>query len=192
MKVTKTALTKIDLIDLLIEYKNIESDSVAALTEAADDVMQSGLAYYPNYYYFSGINGESYVLEDAYIHSEKQVVVYQVELGNDDDVKDVCKNVFKQTVGTWANDIYEAYALYRLPIEVPQAEPNASDVKIWVKYQCKKDDKNAPFDGYLKDANGAIQIFPSTQEAGIWIESKKNERYHLAGNELACPIYTAV
>lgn len=192
MNISKTPLTKIDLVDLLIEYKNIKSDSVKDLVLASDENILSGHVYYPNYYFFKHINGKNYVLEDGYSYTNDQTVVYEVELERDDDVKEVCKAVFPITVNDWDIDSYEAHALYRIPIDIVQADDTAKDVKIWIKYQCRKDDQNAPLDSYIKDASGTAQVFPSVPEAEKWIAEDRQRRHHLANNEVARPIYTVV
>ena len=192
MNISKTTLTKTDLVDLLIEYKNIKSDNVKDLVVASDENIISGHVYYPNYYFFKNINGKHYVLEDAYAYTSGQAVVYEVTLERDDEGKEVCKEVFPRTVGNWDIDSYEAHALYRIPIDIIQASNDATDVKVWIKYQCRKDDKDAPRDHYIEDGTGAAQIFPSVSEAEKWIAENKLIRSHLANNELGLPIYTVV
>lgn len=192
MKISKTALTKTDIIDLLIEYKNIESDKVSDLVAAANSTIKSGFAYYPSYYFFKDIAGKHYVLEDAYSYSNEQTAVYEIVLDRDDNDKDVLRAVFSKTSESWSEDVNEAHSLYRLPNEVKHASDDAEGVKVWIKYQCHKDDSNAPLDSYAKNTDGEKEVFATIGDAKKWIEAAQKARCHLAGNEIAAPIYTIV
>lgn len=118
MKYTKTSLNYNDFA-LLIEESLLGSSGeyvcdIQQLIELCDASLTTDSCGYPNFYYFSELDGRDYVLEENEI--EDATVIYELEEA--DTTNSICEYILRDTLAERKNDGSNYLAHYDLP------EPN--------------------------------------------------------------------